>query len=113
MRIAISTEGRDFDKFIFARFGRSPHFLFCDSEDPQGTGKFVDNPFFIGNDSLGIITADFVAKEKTEILITGQLGGNALRVVQAMNIKPYTAPETMTIREAIIAWTEGSLTEIR
>ena len=58
--------------------------FFCDSENPQGTGKFVDNPFLIGNDSLGIIIADFVAKEKTEILITGQLGGNALRVVQAI-----------------------------
>jgi len=100
MRIAISTEGRDLDKFIYARFGHSPYFLFCNSEDPQGTGEFVDNPSFIGNVGLGFITADFVAKEKTEILITGQLGINALKVIQAMNIHAYTAPETMTLRPA-------------
>jgi predicted Fe-Mo cluster-binding NifX family protein len=112
MRLAISTGGRDFDKFIFARFGRSPYFLFCDSEDPQGTGDYKLNPSMIGIDGLGIVAADFVAKEKVEVLITGRLGRNALKVIQAMNILAYTAPETMTLTEAIMAWKEDRLTQI-
>lgn len=112
MRIAVSTEECDFNKFIYAQFGRSPYFLFCDSEDPQTTGKYVVNPSLPESDSLGIITADFVAQEKAEALITGRLGRNALKVIQAMNIHAYTAPQTMTVKEAIIAWKEGRLAEI-
>lgn len=112
MRLAISTGGRDFNKFIFARFGRSPYFLFCDSEDPQGTEDYKVNPSMIGIDGLGIVAADFVAEEKVEVLITGRLGRNALKVIQAMNILAYTAPETMTLTEAIMAWKEDKLPQI-
>ena len=112
MRIAVSTGGREFNKFIYARFGRSPCFLFCDSEDPQGTGAYKDNPYFHGINGLGIVVADFVAKEKVDVLITGRLGRNALKVIQALSILAYTAPETMTILEAITAWKEGRLTQI-
>ena len=110
--MAISTGGRDFDKFIYPRFGRSPYFLFCDSEDPLGTGEYKDNPSLIGIDGSGIVVADFVAKEKVDVLITGRLGRNALKVIQAINILAYTAPETMTLMEAIVAWKEGKLTQI-
>lgn len=110
--MAISTGGRNFDKFVYARFGRSPYFLFCDSDDPQGTGDYQENPSLLGIDGAGIVVADFVAKEKVDVLITGRLGRNALKVIQAMNILAYTAPETMTLMEAIMAWKEGRLTQI-
>jgi len=112
MRIAISTKGRDFDNFVYTRFGHSPYFLFCDSEDPQATGDYKENPSMLGIDGAGIVVADFVAKEKVEVLITGRLGRNAFRVIQAMNIRAYSAPETMTLMEAIVAWKEGTLTQI-
>ncbi len=110
--MAISTGGRDFDAFVYARFGRSPYFLFCDSDDPQGTGDYQENPSLLGVDGAGIVVADFVAKEKVDVLITGRLGRNALRVIKAMNILAYTAPETMTLVEAIKAWKEGRLPQI-
>ena len=112
MRIAVSTGKRDVNEFIYSRFGHSPYFLFCDSEDPQGTGKYAVNPSLFGIDGSGIVVADFVAQEKVEVLITGRLGRNALKVIQAMNIKAYTALDTMTLMEAIVAWKEGGLTEI-
>lgn len=112
MRMAISTGGCDVNLFVYARFGRSPYFLFCDSEDPQGTGNYKDNPALVGIDGLGIVVADFVAKEKVDVLITGRLGRNALKVITAMNILAYSAPETMTLMEAIKAWKEGELTQI-
>ena len=112
MRIAISTGGRDFNTFVYARFGRSPYFLFCDSDDPHGTEDYQENPSLLGIDGAGIVVADFVAKEKVDVLITGRLGINALRVIKAMNILAYTAPETMTLLEAIVALKESSLTQI-
>lgn len=112
MRMAITTGGRDFSKFVYDRFGRSPYFLFCDSEDPLGTGDYKGNPSLIGIDGSSIVVADFVAKEKMDVLITGQLGRNALKVIQAMKILAYTAPETITLIKAIMAWKEGGLTQI-
>lgn len=113
MRMAISTGECDFNKCVYPRFGRSPYFLFCDSDDPQGTGNYQENPSLLGVDGAGIVVADFVAKENVDVLITGRLGRNALRVIKAMNILAYTAPETMTLMEAIEAWKEGRLTQIR
>lgn len=110
--MAISTGGRDINKFVYARFGRSPYFLFCDSDDPQGTRDYKDNPSLIGVDGLGIVVAEFVVKEKVDVLITGRLGPNALKVIQAMNVQAYSAPATMTLMEAITAWKEGGLSRI-
>lgn len=112
MRIAISTGGRDINTFVYARFGRCPYFLFCESDDPQGTEDYKENPSLIGVDGLGIVVAEFVVKEKADVLITGRLGRNALKVIQAMNIRAYSAPETMTLMEAISAWKDGELTKI-
>ena len=112
MRIAISTGGRDLDKFVDDRFGRCPYFLFCDSEDPQSTAEYKGNPALSGTGGAGIAAAEYMAKEKVEVLITGSLGPNALRVIEAGNIPAYTASETMTLTEAIRAWKEGHLVKI-
>ena len=112
MRIAISTGGRDLDKFVDDRFGRCPYFLFCDSEDPQNTAEYKDNPALSGTGGAGIAAAEYMSKEKVEVLITGSLGPNALRVIKVANIPAFTASESMTLIEAIIAWKEGHLTQI-
>ena len=113
MRIAISTGGRDLEQFVDDRFGRCPYFLFCDSEDPQGTAEYKDNPALSGTGGAGIAAAEFMANEKVEVLITGSLGPNALRVIEAGNIPAYTASESMMLIEAITAWKEGHLAKIR
>ncbi|MDR3586932.1 MAG: NifB/NifX family molybdenum-iron cluster-binding protein [Desulfosporosinus sp.] len=112
MRIAISTGGRDLEQFVDDRFGRCPFFLFCDSENPQGTAEYKDNPALSGTGGAGIAAAEFMANEKVEVLITGSLGPNALRVIEAGNIPAYTASESMTLIEAITAWKEGHLAKI-
>jgi len=112
MRIAISTGGRDLSQFVDDRFGRCPYFLFCDSEDPESTAEYKDNPALSGTGGAGIAAAEYMAKEKVEVLITGSLGPNALRVIEAGNIPAYTASETMTLSSAIMAWKEGNLVQI-
>lgn len=112
MRIAISTGGRDLDQFVDDRFGRCPYFMFCDSEDPQSTAEYKDNPALSGTGGAGIAAAEYMVKEKVEALITGSLGPNALRVIEAGNIPAYTAGEGMTLIEAIMAWKEGQLVKI-
>lgn len=112
MRIAISTGGRDLDQFVDDRFGRCPYFLFCDSEDPQSTAEYKDNPALSGTGGAGIAAAEYMAKEKVEVLITGSLGPNALRVIEAGKIPAYNASESMTLIQAITAWKAGNLVKI-
>lgn len=69
MRLAIPAQGRDLGKLICARFGCSPVFLFCDSEDPLGTAEYRDNPSLIGTDGAGIVVAELMARENVEIVI--------------------------------------------
>lgn len=112
MRIAIPAQLCGLDKVMCARFGYSPYFLFCDSEDPQGTAEFRKNPSLIGTDGAGIVVAELMASEKVEIIIACKLGQNALRVIRAIKIPAYSAPETMTLLEAIMAWKDGDLVEL-
>jgi len=112
MRLAISSGGRGLDKFVDDRFGRCPYFLLCDSEDPQSTAEYRDNPALTATGGAGIAAGEFMDKEKVEVLITGSLGPNALLVIQAAKIPAYTASESMTLIEAITAWKEGRLEQI-
>lgn len=112
MRIAIPTLGRDLDKLMCERFGCSPYFLFCDSEDPQGTAEYRNNPSLIGTDGAGIVVAEYMANENVEIVIACKIGQNALKVIQAVKIPTYSAPEPITLMEAIVAWKEGKLVQL-
>lgn len=112
MRIAIPAQGYGLDKLMCARFGCSPYFLFCDSEDPQGTAEYRNNPSLIGTDGAGIVVAEYMASEKVELIIACKFGRNAERVIRAVNIPTYSAPETMTLMEAIMAWKESNLVKL-
>ena len=110
MRIAIPAQGQDLNNLMCAKFGCSPYFLFCDSEDPLGTVEYRTNPSIIGTDGAGIVVAEYMARENVKIIIASKLGHNALRIIRAVKIPTYSAPETMTLMEAIMAWKEGILT---
>lgn len=112
MRIAIPTRECDLNKSMCVRFGCSPYFLFCDSEDPQGTAEFCKNPSSIGIDGAGIVVAEYMINKNVEIIIANTLGQNALKVIRAVKMPAYSAPETMTIMEAIMAWKEGTLVQL-
>lgn len=113
MRIAIPAQVRDLDELICERFGCSPYFLFCDSEDPQGTAEFGTNPSIIGTDGAGIVVAEYMTNEKVEIIIACKLGTNAQRMTRAVKIPTYLATETMTLMEAIEAWKAGNLVPLK
>lgn len=112
MRIAVSSHGCSLEEFVDDRFGRCPYFLFCDSNDPENTAKYKDNPALSGTGGAGIAAAEFIAHERVDVLITGSLGPNALRVIRAAKIPAYSAPEDLTLIAALKAWENGDLPEI-
>lgn len=112
MRIAVSASRKDVNGLIDGRFGRCPYFMLCDSTDIEGSAHWKENPALTSTGGAGIAAAQFMDREKVELLITGSLGPNALRVIQTSGISAYSAPESMTVWESIQAWQRGDLESI-
>jgi predicted Fe-Mo cluster-binding NifX family protein len=86
MRIAVTTQGTGLSAEVDSRFGRAPRFLIVDTETM--TSQVVQN-----NQSLdllqgaGIQSAQNVLPHKPDVVLTGNCGPKAFRVLQAAGIK--------------------------
>ena len=86
MKIAISASGGTLDSPFEPRFGRVPGFVLYDSD--SGEIRHVDNSGNMTlNQGAGIKTAQAIAQEGVEVLITGKVGPKALRALQQRNIQ--------------------------
>ena len=108
MRIAITAMGKDVSSKVDMRFGRAAYFMVY-SED-NGTWQSADNHQNLNAvQGAGIQAAQNVAKLGADILITGNVGPKAFKVLQANNMKIYTTGES-TVEEAYNAYKAGKLT---
>jgi predicted Fe-Mo cluster-binding NifX family protein len=86
MRIAVTTQGTSLSAEVDSRFGRAPRFLIVDTETM--ISQVVQN-----NQSLdlpqgaGIQSAQNVLPHKPDVVLTGNCGPKAFRVLQAAGIK--------------------------
>jgi predicted Fe-Mo cluster-binding NifX family protein len=86
MRIAVTTQGTDLSAEVDSRFGRAPRFLIVDTETM--ISQVVEN-----NQSLdlpqgaGIQSAQNLLPFKPDVVLTGNCGPKAFRVLQAARIK--------------------------
>lgn len=99
MKIAVSAKGRELDSLMDPRFGRCEGFVLHDTEGV--------NTIFLDNNSqrnlsqgTGIKAAQMVTEAGAQVLITGQLGPKAARVLNKAGIKFY-ACSSGTVQEAI------------
>ena len=86
MRIAVTTQGKDLDAQVDSRFGRAPNFLVLDTETQHfevvQNSQSLDLP-----QGAGIQSAQNVLSYKPEVVLTGNCGPKAFRVLQAAGIK--------------------------
>jgi predicted Fe-Mo cluster-binding NifX family protein len=99
--VCVSARGRDLDAELDPRFGRAAYFLFIDLD----TGKIdaVANAQADAAHGAGIQSAQLVVGRKPIAVITGQVGPNAARVLEAGGIR-VVASSHRTVREALEAW---------
>jgi predicted Fe-Mo cluster-binding NifX family protein len=86
MRIAVTTKGNDLGAQIDSRFGRAPKFLVLDTE----TMRFdlVANTQSLDlSQGAGIQSAQNVLAHKPDVVLTGNCGPKAFRVLKAAGIK--------------------------
>lgn len=88
MKIAISISGNDLSAEIDPRFGRARGFLLVD--DTVKGFEYLANPSIDTSGGAGIQTAQMVVDRGTEAVITGNVGPNAYRVLEAAGVKVFT-----------------------
>ena len=106
MKIAISSMGTDLDTQIDPRFGRCAHFIIVETDDMSF--EAFDNEDIALGGGAGIGSAQFVASKGAKVIITGNVGPNAVSTLSAAGTQVVTG-EMGTVRKAIEDFKKGKL----
>ncbi len=106
MKVAISVQGSDLSAPVDPRFGRARGFLIVDAD--TGGFEYVENPNIDAAGGAGIQTSQMIADRRVEAVLTGNVGPNAYRVLDAAGIRIFTHVGG-TARQALEAYKQGAL----
>jgi predicted Fe-Mo cluster-binding NifX family protein len=104
MKIAVSSSGTDQSAQVDPRFGRCAYFLVIDTE--SGKTEAVANAAQSAGGGAGIQAAQTVADHGAETVLTGNVGPNAHRALQAAKISVITGVSG-TVSDALKAFQDG------
>ena len=112
MRIAVSTTSGGLDDKVSEVFGRAVSFTIVDVEDGEIRNvEVVRNDYAVRGGGAGIAVSQFLADKGVEVILTGNVGPNALSVLNSAGIKVYRAGG-MKVSEAIEKFLRGELEQI-
>lgn len=106
MKAAISAQGKHLNSPTDPRFGRSLYFLMVDMDTLDF--KVVANPNVNVVGGAGIQSAQLLIEQSVDLVITGNCGPNAFRVLEAAGIRIYEGAKG-SVKEAIQAYKKGQL----
>ena len=106
MKICVTSNGPTMDASVDPRFGRCQYFVFVDSETMEY--EAMPNPSIGASSGAGIQAAQTVADKGAGVVITGQVGPNAIQTLGATNISIVTGASG-TISDAIEQYKSGRL----
>lgn len=109
MKIAISATGRDMESLLDMRFGRCDFFQIHDSE--SGEVKVVENKGQLSDGGAGIAASQQLVDENVNVIITGNLGPNAFKIIEKTEIKTYKCG-SISIKSALEKFKNNELEEI-
>lgn len=101
MSIAVSAEGVDLEAAVDPRFGRCPQYVFVDPETLDF--EAISNAAAAEFGGAGVRAAELAIKHGAEAVITGNVGPNAQRVLEAAGVPIYLMSDG-TVGEAIEAY---------
>jgi len=107
MKVAVSTQGKDINSVVDARFGRTLGFIIYDTESDNW--EFLDNSQVLNAPhGAGIQATRHVVDAGANIVITGHLGPNAFKALSAAQVEAYTF-KGGSVKEAIDSFKNGDL----
>ena len=107
MKIAISSSGTDQSAQVDPRFGRCQYFIIVDTD--SGNTEAIPNAAQSAGGGAGIQAAQTIADQGAEAVLTGNVGPNAHRALQAAKISVATGVSG-TVSDAVKAFQEGKYT---
>ena len=112
MKIVITAKGEGLDSELDPRFGRAQYFIVMDTE--TGGHQSVSNDQNVqAAQGAGIQAGKNVIESGAEAVVTGNVGPNAFRTLQAAGIKIYLCPEeSVSVQEALDRFGKGELQEV-
>ncbi len=106
MKLAFSSTGTDLDSEIDPRFGRCAYFLIVNLDD-MSFEAFENESMSLGG-GAGIQSGQFIASTGASVIITGNVGPNASRTLNAAGLDVIVGVSG-PIRDAIERYKRGEL----
>ena len=111
MKIAISSTGKGLDSEVDARFGRCPYFVIAEIENKKiKSVESIENTAAAQFGGAGITSAQLVANEKVNAVITQNMGPRAFGVLQQLGVDVYKG--SGKIKDVVQKFLEGKLEKI-
>ena len=106
MKVAVTSAGRNLDAQVDPRFGRCKYFMFIQLDEMSF--EAVENPSVGLGGGAGVQSAQMVAGNGAEVVITGNCGPNAFATLKAAGISVVVGASG-TVREAAEKFKNGEL----
>jgi len=105
VKIAVSARGQNLEAQVDPRFGRAPYFLLVDLDtmECQAVSNQASTP-----QGAGIQAATLVARYQPAVLLTGNCGPNAFKVLKTAGIRVIVGV-TGKVKEAVQSYQAGTL----
>ncbi len=101
MKIAITSQGKELSSQMDPRFGRTRYLIIFDTDAAGNELKVIDNEAAMqAAHGAGVATAQTVIRENVNVVISGNFGPNAFRVLNAAGIKAVVLADA-TVEKAI------------
>lgn len=108
MRIVVTADGAGLDAPASGVFGRCRSYVFVDTDSMET--ETVENPAINAAGGAGIKAAQFVLENGAEAVITGNVGPNAYKVLEAADVPVHLLADG-TVRDVVQAYKRGQLPE--
>ncbi len=109
MNICISSINDDVKSPMDQRFGRCSYFAIYD--DKSDKLEFMENNNQVANHGAGVATAQSIVDRGVKVLITGNIGPNAMDLLKASGVEVYQGIGN-NLEEIIKNFKEGKLTKL-
>ncbi|MCT4619296.1 MAG: NifB/NifX family molybdenum-iron cluster-binding protein [Marinisporobacter sp.] len=106
MKICVTSMGNEKDAVMDSRFGRCPYFAIYDTETKKC--EFIENNGVTAPGGAGIAAGQQVVNKGAEVVITGFVGPNAMRVLEGGQVKIYNG-KGGAIEEEVKLYEAGKL----
>lgn len=106
MTICITSQGSALESQLDPRFGRAKYFIFYDDETSQF--EALENPHIGGIGGVGVQVGQMMDERGVDVIITGNIGPNAFKTIEASNVTVYTGAHG-TINQVLDDYKNGTL----